>query len=55
MNHLFISMNIQSLSTLHHICKAERTQMLNLFANSDQNHRPAGYLLTGNCLIFLLV
>ena len=47
-NHVFRSMTVQELSTLHTICKLERNQLLTILAMSVQNPQLAGFLLTGN-------
>ena len=36
-NHLFITMTLQELNTLHPICELERAQLLNILAESVQN------------------
>ena len=40
---------------IHLVCELERAQLLTKLAMSVQSPQPAGYLLTGNCNIFLYV
>ena len=47
-NHVFRSMTVQELNTLHTICELERNQLLTILAMSVQNPQLAGFLLTGN-------
>ena len=47
-NHVFCSMTVQELNTLHTICELERNQLLTRLAMSIQNPQLAGFLLTGN-------
>ena len=47
-NHVFISMTVQELKTLHHICEMQRTQLLTIVAMSVKNLQLVGYVLTGN-------
>ena len=47
-NHVFKSMTIQELNTLHTVCELERTQLLTILAMSGNNPQLAGFLLTGN-------
>ena len=47
-NHVFISMSIPELNTIHHICELEPTQLLTIIAMSVENPQLAAYLLTGN-------
>ena len=54
-DHLFKSMTVQELNTLHTICKLERTQSLTILAMSVKNPQLAGFLLTGNRSNFLYV
>ena len=54
-NHVFRSMTVQELNTLHTICELERNQLLTLLAMSVQNPEFAGILLTGNRSNFLYV
>ena len=48
-NHVFKSMRVQELNTLHTVCELERTQLLTILAMSVKNPQLAGFLLTGNC------
>ena len=52
-NHVFRSITVQELNTLHTICELERNQLLTILAMSVQNPQLAGFLLTGNCSSFL--
>ena len=54
-NHVFRSMTVQELNTLHSVCESERNQLLTILAMSVQNPQLAGFLLTGNCSNFLYV
>ena len=54
-NHVFKSMTVQELNTLHTICELERTQLLTILAMSVKNPQLAGFLLTGNRSNFLYV
>ena len=54
-NHVFRSMTVQELTTLHTICDLERNQLLTILAMSVQNPQLAGFLLTGNRSNFLYV
>ena len=54
-NHVFRSMTVQELNTLHTICELERNQLLTILAMSVQNPQRAGFLLTGNRSNFLYV
>ena len=54
-NHVFLSMTLQELNTLHTICELERHQLLTKLAMSIQNPQLAGFLLTGNPSNFLYV
>ena len=47
-NHVFRSLTVQELNTLHTICELERNQLLTLLAKSVQNPQLAGFFLTGN-------
>ena len=47
-NHVFRSMTVQELNTLHTVCELERNQLLTKLALSVQNPQLAGFLLTGN-------
>ena len=52
-NHVFKSLTVQELNTLHKVCELERTQLLTILAMSVKNHQLAGLLLTGNRSNFL--
>ena len=54
-NHVFKSMTVQELNTLHTVCEQERTQLLTILAMSVKNPQLAGFLLTGNRSNFLYV
>ena len=54
-NHVFCSMTVQELNTLHTICELERNQFLTILAMSVQKPQLAGFLLTGNRSNFLHV
>ena len=54
-NHVFKSMSVAELNTLHTICEVERNQLLTILALSVQNPQLAGFLLTQNCSNFLYV
>ena len=54
-NHVFRSMTVQELNTLHTKCELERNQLLTKLAMSVQNPQLAGFLLTGNRSNFLYV
>ena len=54
-NHVFRSMTVQELNTLHTICELERNQLLTILAMSVQNPQLAGFLLTGTRSNFLYV
>ena len=45
-NHVFRSMTVQEVNTLHIICGLERNQLLTILAMSVQNPQLAGFLLT---------
>ena len=47
-NHVFKSMTVQELNTLHTVCELERTQLLTILAMSVKNPHLAGFLLTEN-------
>ena len=47
-NHVFRSLTVQNLNTLHTVCELERNQLLTILAMSVQNPQLAGLLLTGN-------
>ena len=46
-NHVFCSMTVQELSTLHKVCELERNNFLTILAMSVQNSQLAGFLLPG--------
>ena len=46
-NHVFKSMKVQELNTLHTVCELERTQLLTILAMSVKNPQLAGFF-TGN-------
>ena len=54
-NHVFRSMIVQELNTLHTVCELERNQLLTILAMSVQNPQLAGFLLTGNRSNYLYV
>ena len=54
-NHVFRSMTVQELNTLHTICELERNQLVTILAMSVQNLQHAGFLSTGNRSNFLCV
>ena len=54
-NHVFKSMSVQELKTLHTVFELERTQLLTILAMSVKNPQLAGFLLTGNRINFLYV
>ena len=54
-NHVFKSITVQEINTLHTVCELERTQLLTILAMSVKNLQLAGFLLTGNCRNFLYV
>ena len=54
-NHVFKSMTVQEVNTLHTVCELERTQLLTILAMSVKNPQLAGFLLTGNSRNFLYV
>ena len=53
--HVFKSMTVQELNTLHTVRELERTQLLTILAMSVKNPQLAGLLLTGNHSNFLYV
>ena len=53
--HVFKTMSVAELNTLHTICEVERTQLLTIFAMSVKNPQFAGFLLTQNRSKFLYV
>ena len=54
-NHVFKSMTVQELNTLHSIRELARTQLLTILAMSVKNPQLAGFLLTGNRSNYLYV
>ena len=48
-NHVFRSMTVQELNTLHTACELDRNQLLTKLAMSKLNLQLAGFLLTGIC------
>ena len=50
-NHVFRSMTVQEINTLHTICELKRNQFLTILAMSVQNPQLAGFLLAGKQLI----
>ena len=52
-SHVFPSMTVQELNTLHSVCEIERNQLPTQLAMSVQNPQLAGFLLTGNRSNFL--
>ena len=54
-NHVFKSMKVQELNTLHTVCELERTQLLTILAMSVENPQLPSFLLTGNSSNFLYV
>ena len=54
-NHVFKSMTVHELNTLHTVCELERTQLVTILAMSVKNPQLAGFLLSGNCSNFLYV
>ena len=54
-NHVFRSMTVKELITLHTVCELERNQLLTILAMSVQNPQLTGFLLTGNRSNFLHV
>ena len=55
LNHVFRSMTVQELNTLHTVCELERNQLLAILAMSVQNPQLDSFLLTGNRSNFLYV
>ena len=47
-NHVFRSITVQQLNTLHTICELERNQLLTKFAMSVKNPQFAGFFVSGN-------
>ena len=54
-NHVFRSMTVQKLNTLHTVCELERNLLLTILTVSVQKSQVAGYLLMGNRNNFLYV
>ena len=54
-SHVFKSMSVAELNTLHTICEVERIQLLTILAMSVKNPQLAGFLLTQNRSNFLYV
>ena len=54
-NHVFKSMSVAELNTLHIICEVERTQLPTILAMSVKKPQLAGFLLTQNRSNFLCV
>ena len=54
-NHVFKSLLVQELKTLHPVCELEKTQLLTILAMSVKNPQSAGFLLTGNRSNFFYV
>ena len=54
-NHVFKTMTVSELNTLHTVCELERTQLLTILAMSVKNPQLAGFLLTQNRSNFLYV
>ena len=54
-NHVFKSMKVQELNTVHTVCELERTQLLTSLAMSVKNPQMAGFLLTGTRSNFLML
>ena len=55
LNHVFNSMTVKELNTLHTVCELERTQLLTILAMSVKNPQLPGFLLTGNRNNFLYI
>ena len=53
--HVFRSMTVQELNTLHTICELERNKFFTILARSVQNPQLAGFLSIGNHSNFLYV
>ena len=47
-NHVFKTMSVFELNTLHIICEVERTHLLTIFAMSVKNSQLAGFFLSQN-------
>ena len=43
------------MNNLHRVCELDRNKLLTILAMSVQNPQIAGFLLTGNCSIFIHV
>ena len=54
-NHVFTSLTVQELNTLHTVCELERTQSLSILAMSVKYPQLAGFLLTGDRRNFLYI
>ena len=54
-NHVFKTMTVSELNTLHTVCELERIQLLTILAMSVKNPQLAGFLLTQNRSNFLYV
>ena len=54
-NHVFLSMRVDELNIIKHICEQEQTQLLTILAMSAQNPQLIGYILTGKRSKFLYV
>ena len=54
-SHVFCSLTVKELNTLHTVCETEGNQVLTILAMSVQNLQLAGFLLTGNRSNFLYV
>ena len=54
-NHVFRSMTVQEINTLHTVCDLERNHDLTILARSVQSPQVARFLLTGNRSNFLYV
>ena len=53
-NHVFRSMTVQELNTLHTICELERNHLFTILVKSVQNLQLAGFLLTANLQPFFI-
>ena len=54
-NHVFKSMTVQQLNTLHTVCELQRPKLLKILAMAVKNPQLAGFLLSGNRTNFLYV
>ena len=54
-NHVFKTMSVAELNTLHTFCEVETTQLLTILAMFPKNPQLAGFLLTQNRSNFLYV